>query len=87
MVVCPSFPQIRCFDAPLQPNALTDVKNIVMRNTETGVERDGITVEGLPASLAGDNCFGCVLVPGRKRERGGGDITGAAIPLGPQLDL
>ncbi|CAI8000242.1 Mitochondrial Rho GTPase 2 [Geodia barretti] len=38
--------QIRCFDAPLQPNALTDVKNIVMRNTETGVERDGITVEG-----------------------------------------
>ena len=42
------FPQIRCFDAPLQPNALSDVKNIVRKNTEAGVERDGITLEGLP---------------------------------------
>ena len=41
----PSF-QIRCFDAPLQPNALKDVKNIVKRNTNLGIENNGVTLEG-----------------------------------------
>ena len=43
--------KIRCFDAPLQPNALRDVKNIVQRNTETGVASDGVTLEGVTQSL------------------------------------
>ena len=46
MVAEISLPQIRCFDAPLQPNALRDVKNIVKRNTTAGVENDGVTLEG-----------------------------------------
>ena len=40
------FFQIRCFDAPLQPNALKDVKNIVKRNTNSGIENNGVTLEG-----------------------------------------
>jgi Ras family protein T1 len=38
--------QIRCFDAPLQPQALQDVKNIVQHNTPMGVYNDGLTLEG-----------------------------------------
>lgn len=38
--------QIRCFDAPLQPQALADVKSIVQRNVEYGVIEDGLTLEG-----------------------------------------
>ena len=39
--------QIRCFDAPLQPQALQDVKVIVARNTTLGVCNDGLTLEGV----------------------------------------
>ena len=42
---CPSL-QIRCFDAPLQPQALQDVKRIVKKNTSAGVRADGLTLEG-----------------------------------------
>lgn len=38
--------QIRCFDAPLQPQALADVKSIVERNVENGVTAEGLTLEG-----------------------------------------
>lgn len=38
--------QIRCFDAPLQPQALQDVKRIVKKNTSAGVHGDGLTLEG-----------------------------------------
>lgn len=38
--------QIRCFDAPLQPQALQDVKNIVQHNTPLGVYNDGLTLDG-----------------------------------------
>ncbi len=36
-----------CFDAPLQPQALDDVKFIIQRNVHTGVMPDGITLEGV----------------------------------------
>ena len=39
--------QIRCFDAPLQPKALQDVKNIVEHHTPLGVCNDGLTLEGI----------------------------------------
>ncbi len=42
----PFFLQIRCFDAPLQPQALQDVKNIVERNIPSGVTANGLTMEG-----------------------------------------
>ena len=38
--------QIRCFDAPLQPQALKDVKFIVQKNVESGVQAAGLTLEG-----------------------------------------
>lgn len=38
--------QIRCFDAPLQPQALQDVKNIVERNVPSGVTPGGLTMDG-----------------------------------------
>jgi len=38
--------QIRCFDAPLQPQALQDVKSIVQRNVSTGIIQDGLSMEG-----------------------------------------
>ena len=38
--------QIHCFDAPLQPQALQDVKSIVQRNTAVGLCDNGLTLEG-----------------------------------------
>ena len=35
-----------CFDAPLQPQALNDVKFIVQKNVANGVLPEGITLEG-----------------------------------------
>lgn len=45
-ILPPPFSQIRCFDAPLQPQALQDVKNIVERNIPSGVTEGGLTLEG-----------------------------------------
>jgi len=38
--------QRRCFNSPLQPQALDDVKNIVKRNITDGVFEDGLTLTG-----------------------------------------
>jgi len=38
--------QRRCFDSPLQPQALDDVKNIVKRSLPDGVFDDGLTLSG-----------------------------------------
>ncbi|XP_054155369.1 mitochondrial Rho GTPase 1-like [Oppia nitens] len=38
--------QRRCFDSPLQPQALEDVKNIVKRSIPDGVFDDGLTLSG-----------------------------------------
>lgn len=38
--------QRRCFNTPLQPQALDDVKNIVKRNVADGVFDDGLTLNG-----------------------------------------
>ncbi|CAG2106672.1 unnamed protein product [Medioppia subpectinata] len=38
--------QRRCFDSPLQPQALDDVKNIVKRSVPDGVFDDGLTLPG-----------------------------------------
>lgn len=38
--------QRRCFNTPLDPRALQDLKAIVAKNLEGGVERDGLTLEG-----------------------------------------
>ena len=45
--VCVFVFQIHCFDAPLQPQALQDVKNIVMKNVELGIHNEGVTLEGM----------------------------------------
>ena len=45
-VILVFFLQIRCFDAPLQPQALQDVKNIVEHHTPLGVYNDGLTLDG-----------------------------------------
>ncbi|KAG0428493.1 hypothetical protein HPB47_024516 [Ixodes persulcatus] len=36
----------RCFNTPLEPRALQDLKAIVEKNLEGGVERDGLTLDG-----------------------------------------
>lgn len=38
--------QIRCFNAPLQPQALQDIKNVVMKTLPNGVVDEGLTMEG-----------------------------------------
>ncbi|CAN8029819.1 unnamed protein product [Ixodes persulcatus] len=38
--------QRRCFNTPLEPRALQDLKAIVAKNLEGGVERDGLTLDG-----------------------------------------
>ena len=38
--------QILCFDAPLQPQALMDIKLIIQKNVENGVVAEGISLEG-----------------------------------------
>lgn len=42
-----TFPfQRRCFNTPLQPHALDDLKNIVMKNVDDGIKNDGLTLKG-----------------------------------------
>lgn len=38
--------QRRCFNTPLQPQALEDVKAIVRKNVDDGVRNDGLTLKG-----------------------------------------
>lgn len=38
--------QRRCFNSPLQPQALDDVKTLVKKNIEEGVDENGLTLEG-----------------------------------------
>lgn len=38
--------QRRCFNTPLEPNALRDLKMLVEKNLPDGVENEGITLEG-----------------------------------------
>ena len=38
--------QRRCFNAPLQPQGLDDVKSIVMKNVRDGVIDDALTLDG-----------------------------------------
>ncbi|XP_014676838.1 PREDICTED: mitochondrial Rho GTPase 1-like, partial [Priapulus caudatus] len=38
--------QRRCFNAPLPPQALEDVKEVVRKNTSDGVVNDGLTLKG-----------------------------------------
>ena len=39
-------PQRRCFNAPLQPQALDDVKAVVRKNIPEGVQNNGLTQIG-----------------------------------------
>lgn len=39
--------QIRCFNAPLQAQALQDIKNVVTKTLPTGVVDQGLTMEGI----------------------------------------
>lgn len=43
--------QIRCFNAPLQPQALQDIKNVVTKSLPSGVLDKGITMEGIMLSI------------------------------------
>ena len=43
--------QIRCFNAPLQPQALQDIKNVVTKSLPTGVVDKGLTMEGIRLSI------------------------------------
>lgn len=54
--------QIRCFDAPLQPQALQDVKSIVYRNLPHGVNSSGLTMEGMCAPVSIACCQSTVMV-------------------------
>jgi len=36
-----------CYDAPLQPQALDSVKDIIQRNCQDGVFNNGITLSGM----------------------------------------
>jgi len=36
-----------CYDAPLQPQALDSVKNIIQANCNNGVVNNGITLSGI----------------------------------------
>ena len=38
--------QIRCFNAPLQPQALQDIKNVMTKSLLSGVLDKGLTMEG-----------------------------------------
>lgn len=38
--------QRRCFNAPLQPQVLEDVKSVIRKNIQNGVSRNGITLDG-----------------------------------------
>ncbi|XP_035224430.1 mitochondrial Rho GTPase 1-like isoform X5 [Stegodyphus dumicola] len=38
--------QRRCFNTPLQPHALEDVKNLVRKNVDDGIKNDGLTLRG-----------------------------------------
>ncbi|UYV79795.1 RHOT2 [Cordylochernes scorpioides] len=38
--------QMRCFNAPLQGNALADIKNIVKKNVPNGIVKGGLSLEG-----------------------------------------
>lgn len=38
--------QVRCFNAPLQPQALQDIKNVVTKSLPSGVLDNGLTMEG-----------------------------------------
>ncbi|BFZ03685.1 hypothetical protein BsWGS_06724 [Bradybaena similaris] len=38
--------QLKCFNAPLHPQALEDVKSIVKKNVSDGIIKDGITLKG-----------------------------------------
>ena len=52
--------QIRCFNAPLQPQALQDIKNVVTKSLPNGVLDKGLTMEGITLTnilLCVDNIF------------------------------
>ncbi|GFR86259.1 mitochondrial Rho GTPase [Elysia marginata] len=38
--------QLKCFNAPLHPQALEDVKAIVKKNVQDGIIKDGVTLKG-----------------------------------------
>ena len=38
--------QLKCFNAPLHPQALEDVKAIVKKNVPDGIIKDGVTLKG-----------------------------------------
>lgn len=40
------YPQNRCFNTPLQGQGLQDVKNVVRKNVEGGLQDGGLTLKG-----------------------------------------
>ena len=46
--MCGLFPcsQVKCFDSPLPTHALQEIKALVARNTLSGINEDGLTMEG-----------------------------------------
>jgi Ras family protein T1 len=43
--------QTYCFDVPLQPNVLDEVKAIVRRNISDGVVNNGLALRGIPTHI------------------------------------
>lgn len=50
---CCSCLQRTCFNTPLAPQALEDVKNVVRRNMTDGVSDNGLTLKGQTLCLFG----------------------------------
>ena len=38
--------KVRCFDSPLPTQALQEIKLLVARNTASGIQEEGLTMEG-----------------------------------------
>ncbi len=72
-----SVTQRRCFNVPLQPQALEDVKAVVRKHITDGIVRDGITQRGIPIWAVSHKKFPNVLSHHTKRRMG---VRGRAHP-------
>lgn len=60
--------QLKCFNAPLHPQALEDVKAIVKKNVADGIIKDGITLKGITPSSISILCYLEVVICRRWQE-------------------
>lgn len=64
--------QRTCFNTPLEPQALEDVKNVVRKNLNDGVRNNGLTLKGMVRhGLTGVCVFVCVNM----RNYGSADVS------------